>query len=346
MAPRLGHQDRRGYDSYMYAALAMMPLSLGLMVLYSWMIGLAAFLFTGVVFIVLEAVSAPPFNGPRKFVKGFLPHQTKSRPIMVCLGDSLTHGTCSSSFTPDIPRKLAEKLGMDPPDVEKIFADPLWVVNAGQNGIGSHNILKERVNGCMNCYPDYVLILIGTNDVRAMYKPSWAKTMVSTWKLPEAPNLKNYEHNLRGIIDFIQEDSINTQIGVCTLPPMGENLEAPANDWVRKANVVIEKTVNSYDQKVSLVPLYEQFESILEKKPNKQKSLSVDYFLPIATAMCGIFYLLPGFFTWNTMSKPFGNLLLSDGLHLNERGKDVLVETVLEWLMNSNIAKTIAVKSR
>lgn len=330
----------------MKALLVSMPLSLGLMVLYSWKIGLVTLMFAAVSFIVLEAVSAPPANGPRSFLKSFLPNQITSSPTLVCLGDSLTHGNCSSSFTPNIPRKLAEALGMEPPSLSKIFNAPLWVVNAGQNGIGSYTIREERVQGAMNCYPDYVLLLIGTNDVRAMYKPAWAKRMVSTWELPQTPTLENYEYNLREILDFIQETSINTHIGVCTLPPMGENLAAPANDWVRKANVVIEKTVNSYNQKCTVVPLYERFESILEKKPNKQNSWSVDYFFPVAVMMNFLFHLMPGFFTWNSLSKPFGNLLLSDGLHLNDYGSDTVTEVVIEWLLANNIAKSIAVKSR
>lgn len=345
MAGRVGHQDRRGFDQLMQSTIVVMVLGVLVMIVYSWKIGLLVVLITAFWFIVLETVSAPPANGPRPFME-FFHFQSKRRPILVCLGDSLTHGNMGSTYTPNLPRKLAQKLGLEPPRLTAIFADPLWVVNCSQNGITSHTILKERLPGALNCCPDYILILIGTNDVRAMYSSIWAKRIVKMNALPEVPTLQNFEANLRAMIEHIQKESMQTQIGVCTLPPMGEDLSAPANDWVRKANMVIIKTVNSYNDKCSIVPLFEQFESILEKKPGKRKGLSVDWFLPTAVVMAILYHMIPGgVFSWDTLSKPFGHVLLTDGLHLNDRASDILVDLVVEWLMTKNVAKAIAVKS-
>ena len=196
----------------------------------------------------------------------------------------------------------------------------------------------------MRCHPDYVLIMIGTNDVRAIYKDRWSKKIQRTWKLPQVPSLENYEYNLKQILTDIQDMSPLTTIGVCTLPPMGEDLKSEANELVRKANVIIEKTVNSFDQKCTVVPIYEKFESILEKKPNKKSALSVDYFFPVCFVMSAFFHLLPGFVTWKTLSKPFGHLLLSDALHLNERGAETVNEVIVDWLFKNNIPKAIAAK--
>eukprot|EP00527_Entomoneis_sp_CCMP2396_P002606 CAMPEP_0198140110 /NCGR_PEP_ID=MMETSP1443-20131203/3323_1 /TAXON_ID=186043 /ORGANISM="Entomoneis sp., Strain CCMP2396" /LENGTH=346 /DNA_ID=CAMNT_0043802439 /DNA_START=94 /DNA_END=1134 /DNA_ORIENTATION=+ len=346
MAPLRLLQDRRGFDPYMKFLLCSMPLALGLMIIYSWKVGLAMLLVSAVCFIALEAISAAPANNPRNFIKKFLPNTLKSCPTMVCLGDSLTHGNCSGSFTPEIPRKLAEKLGMAPPNLSAIFTEPLWVVNAGQNGLTSYTVLEERVEAAMQCHPDYMLIMIGTNDVLAMYKSSWAKSIQSTWSLPRKPSIENFGYNLQAILTDIQEMSVNTTIGVCTLPPVGENLQSEANQWVKKVNVIIEKTVNSCNAKCTIVPIFEQFETILEKKPNKAKALSADYFFPVSVIMCALYHLLPGMVTWNSMSKLFGHLLLSDGVHLNERGRDTVVEVIVDWLLRNNIAKAVAVKLR
>ena len=75
--------------------------------------------------------------------------------MLLCLGDSLTHGNVSASITPEIPLKLCGFLGLPTPDYGKTFADPLWVVNAGQNMITSHTILHERLHTSMGVYPDY-----------------------------------------------------------------------------------------------------------------------------------------------------------------------------------------------
>ena len=344
MAGRLGHQDRRGFDVPMQGLMVTMTMGLLLMILYNWKIGLAVLMFSAVSFIALETVSAPPANGPRRFMR-FFQAQGKRRPILVCLGDSLTHGNMSSSYTPDLPRKLADKLGMEPPSLTATFADPLWVVNCGQNACTSYTIRKERLQGALNCSPDYILLLIGSNDVRAMYKSGWAKSVVRINSLPQVPTLANFESNLREIIEHIQEEQMQTYIGVCTLPPMGEDLTSPANDLVRKANTVIEKTINSFNEKCTIVPVYDRFESILEKKPSKRKGLSVDSFFWPCCAMSALYHLFPGFFTWNGLSKPFGHILLTDGLHLNDTGRGVVVDLVVEWLMANNVAKAIAVKS-
>ena len=328
----------------MQMLMVVMAVGLLLMIVYSWKIGLAVFLLSAVTFIAVEAMTAPPANGPRAFIR-FFREQVKRRPILVCLGDSLTHGTMSSSYTPNVPRKLAERLGMDPPSLTAIFADPLWVVNCGQNSCTSHTILQDRLQGALNCSPDYILIFIGTNDVRAMYSAAWAKQVVRVNALPQVPTLGILEANLKGMIEYIQREQMQTQIGVCTLPPMGEDLTTPANDWVRKANTVIEKTVNGFNEKCTLVPVYNRFESILEKKPNKSRGVKVDNFFAVACYMGMLYHLFAGVFTWDGLSNQFGHLLLSDGLHLNDRGKDIVVDLVVEWLMTNNIAKAIAVKS-
>jgi len=77
----------------------------GLLITGSLIIAVAVFtlsMITGIVGLVLlilaEAVSRPPQNGPHEFVT-----QEKKRGkrdederVLVCLGDSLTHGACSA----------------------------------------------------------------------------------------------------------------------------------------------------------------------------------------------------------------------------------------------------------
>jgi hypothetical protein len=125
-----GLHDRRGFDAILQFLLASLVASLLILILFSWKLGLGMFLFFGVYYITFESSSAPPENRPEKFIV-WARQRPRRRPVLLCLGDSLTHGNMSASFTPEIPVKLSAALGMDPPS-GGAFLDPLWVVNAGQ----------------------------------------------------------------------------------------------------------------------------------------------------------------------------------------------------------------------
>jgi GDSL-like Lipase/Acylhydrolase family len=175
--------DRRGFDTMLRILIGILPLSVVCMIFYHWKLGLALLMISCILFITFEAVSARPDNNPNTFLRWNRMSNTNTNtasnsPILLCLGDSLTHGNCSASFTPEIPLQLSQKLGWPlSENPHRTFADPLWVVNAGQNAITSHTVLQERLAPTLQAiYPDYVLILIGTNDVEAMVRPkTWGK---------------------------------------------------------------------------------------------------------------------------------------------------------------------------
>jgi acyl-CoA thioesterase-1 len=341
MAYHTGLHDRRGFDGPIKGSLAMIVLSLLIMIVYSWKLGLALFLFFGVTFITLESISAPPANRPELFV-AWARTQPRRRPVLLCLGDSLTHGNCSASYTPEIPAKLSGALGMDPPAYGTVFANPLWVVNAGQNGITTHTILTERLNKALGCYPDYILLLIGTNDVLSMYSPWYASEIVKANELPEKPSLQVLERNYRGIVNFIRQSSAMVKIAVATLPPLGEDLRSPVNQLVRQANDIIERIAHEQEH-CTVLPLFSTLEHILEKNHGRKTSLGM-YSLKMAL-MCPPYHLLGSACSWNMLSSLVGSTILTDGVHLNERGSDALVDLIVEWLIKSHVAKAIAVKS-
>lgn len=323
--------------------MMLMPCSVLLMLFYSWKIGLALGLFSCINFISFEAMTARPDNNPSAF-SSWARTRDHRRPVLLCLGDSLMHGNCSASITPEIPVKLCAALGLPTPDYGVTFSDPVWIVNAGQNSITSHTILHERLNTALNVYPDYILIMIGTNDLRAMYSPRECKVVMRHNELPEAPSMHVLERNITGIIHFIREASPKVEIGLCTLPPMGEDLQSASNKLVREANALIERVAVAAGEKVTLIPVFAELESVLEKQ-RKRWSMPFDYWLIAAALLNPMFHLMTMVATWNLLSKPLGFVVLADGLHLNERGRDVVVDLVVDWLTRRNVAKAIAVKS-
>jgi lysophospholipase L1-like esterase len=280
--------------------------------------------------------------------------------VLCCLGDSNLHGTVSSSITPEIVPQLCESLGMPPPTPRyATFNAPLWVINCAQNSLSSQTVLQERLSTALNCHPDFIFIMIGTNDVLCMHhgeKSLVTKHLCNINQLntggpnSQIPTLKTLERNLSGILNHLYQASPRVQIGLATLPPMGENLTCSSNQLVRQANVVIERVAAAYPgpkDNISVIPVYSSLEAKLEKSSRRQLTLSADYFIPVSMWMCFLFYIpvFAGFLTWNTLARVVGNTVLSDGIHLSENGRDVIVELVVDWLNKKNVAKAIAVKS-
>lgn len=352
---RSGHHDRRGFDTAINISMILIPINFLVLVLYEWKLGLALSLCNAVTFIVLEAASAPPANSPRAFER-YSRMQGRRWPVLVCCGDSNLHGTVSASITPEIVPQLCESLGMEPPSPRyATFNAPLWVINCAQNSLSSQTVLQERMSTALNCHPDYILVMIGTNDVLCMYhgeKSLVTKYICSVNQLDTAgqlPTMKSLERNISGILNHIYQASPRVQIGLATLPPMGENLTSPANQLVRQANEVIERAAASFagpKENISIIPVYSSLEAILEKsKTNRRKT--ANYFVPILIWMCYMFYIpiFTGWMTWNKLATVVGNTVMSDGIHFSEKGRDVIVELIVDWLNKKNIAKAIAVKS-
>jgi lysophospholipase L1-like esterase len=338
----------------MQVMMALVPVSVLLMIFYSVKTGFILLMLSCVSFISLEVISSRPDNNPatfQKWIRQMRSTTNRNCPVLLCYGDSITHGNCSASYTPELPLALCRTLGLPIPDRNQTFADPLWVVNAGQNSITSHTMAYERLPPTLNAVsPDFVLIFIGTNDVQAMYNPkTLGRFVINVNRLPQPPSLQNYEQNIRKIVQYIQGTSSQMQVGIVTLPPMGENLQSRSNQLIRQANDVLHRIVRDQsNDKVTIIPLFETLETILEKKkPHGLYSLfvSFDRFIFFTIIQNIFFHLTYGALTWNFLSRWMcGYHVLSDGIHLNERGAAVLVDLIVQWLMQKKITKAIAVK--
>jgi len=339
---RSGLHDRRGFDGIIQLCLVMIVVSLLFLILVNWKIGLALTMYFCVSFIVVESMSAPPANRPDVFVP-WVRMQPGRKPTLLCFGDSITHGVVSSSYTPIIPVKLSERLGLEPPK-PRIFSDPVWVVNAGQNGITSHVILHERMNKALACYPDYITIMIGTNDVLSQCDKTLSGLIVGQNELPEVPTMQVYERNLRGIVSHIRQASPKVHIGICTLPPITENLNSRPNQMVREANAVIER-VAATDEDATVIPVFERLEAVLEKS-RKRSWMGLGPLHYVAFLVQNYLFHCLGFvFSWNMLGSIFGQTLLPDAIHLNDTASSIVVDAIVDWLLEKNVAKAIAVKS-
>lgn len=98
--------------------------------------GLRILVFGLLIRHVVGQITKQPRNNPAIYLRGLQAQQSKGensstsmmKPRFVCLGDSLTHGHCSSSWVDSIESQLSSTFD---------------VVNAGQNSITSWTIANE-----------------------------------------------------------------------------------------------------------------------------------------------------------------------------------------------------------
>jgi lysophospholipase L1-like esterase len=352
--PRRLH-DRRGLDHLININIALFIVCFMILNLYSWKIGLGCMIFFALSLHTLDAVSSPPSANPKRFML-FARRVGRNRPVLLCLGDSLTHGKCSASFTHRIPKVVCTKLGIPMPrptiintaatansvlnTADSTFVDPIWVVNAGQNSITSYTVLEERLDMILqSCsQPDFVLLMIGTNDARALLYPSWARDVIRVNRLPQVPSLTNFANNLRGILDKLEQHSPTTQIAIATLPPMGENLQTRANSLIQEMNEVITSVVAEHPQRCTVLPVFARLVDAIERQSHG-RSVPIRAWLPVCIVQNLLYQNLYPAVNWNRLSKPLGHVVLSDGLHLNETGAKLVADVVAEWLLHNGLQR-------
>lgn len=336
-------QDRRGNSAVQLIAVLIAAISLLCLFFGKALISLILMVASLVAGLIWEKITRPPTNNAANFLIQFR-SMSPPRPVLVCLGDSLTHGKVSDNWIVKIAPRVAQKMRFEPPKPGD-FQDPVWVVNAGQNSITTFVVLQERLRAALACYPDYIVLMIGTNDVLSVYSPMASRDKVSTFNLPEPPSIQGFRRDLVAILDFLTKASPKTEVGVCTLPPMGENLAGPANKLIKEANEIIHSAVDTHaaNGKVSLIEVGERFQSeIVSKNEGGKKALDVSLMVPLQVVQAPLHHLLG--LSWKSMTGLSSGCILHDALHFNEDAGDIMADLVTEWLFQKNVHKAIAVK--
>lgn len=363
--PFLQHRD--GFGGFFYLASYVVLFGLGLLTVASlllsqmvmgvvlWWIGLAIFLFGVLNVLAVEHTCRPPSNNAAAFQRAWKKkhpasqgkssqqQQQQTPPILACVGDSITHGAATANYVNRVRPTVFQMLGLSNTRPQhqvdnNPLSDPLWVVNLAQNFLCSYTVYHERLPTVLSCHPDWVTIMIGSNDVRAMYKKEYSNVYETTWNLPTPPNWEDYRTQLDGIIRCLTEQSENKslQIGLCTLPPMGEDLEHPANHLVRKANAMIHDIAKQHSSNCTILPVYEALDEAIRQKQQSKKLGPPD----MEDGITMLMWMAPLRYlgcSWNLLSRMAGNYLLSDSLHLNEEAADIVATLIAKWLVATKI---------
>lgn len=255
----------------------------------------------------LRARMREPEHSPGAFLKHG--RQAATRALVVCAGDSITHGVVSANYVELLERRFAN--------------DGYEFVNAGINGQLAYNLL-QRLDDIIACRPDVVTILIGTNDVNATFSPAWEDTYRKEQKLPERPTLAWYRRNVERIVDRLQAET-NARIALLNLPMLGEDLASAMNQRVAEYNAILRAV--AAEKGVTCLSLNEGLRALLPENhappPYEGKKT------PAARAWIKHFVQHK---SWDAVSTEGGLRLLLDHIHLNDTAAAVVATLIGEFL--------------
>jgi len=227
------------------------------------------------------------------------------------LGASITQGKISKSYVKMLKKQLGKK--------------QYKYINHGIAGYESYNVLN-KLNKSIEIKPDFVIILVGTNDILSSLDPKLAKLSRKLKKIPHEPELSHYSNNIKNIIKQLKQDT-DSKIAIVSLPIIGENLESIENKTIADYNTELKKICEN--ENVVYLPVHEkQKEFLINKNNGKGK----EYIKSSKMAFKSLFlhYLL--FLSLDTISKKNGYLLLTDGIHQNTIGAKFITEEIANFI--------------
>jgi lysophospholipase L1-like esterase len=231
--------------------------------------------------------------------------------IVVCLGASMVRGQVSYNFVDLLERHMA--------------GDGFQFINAGTAGDQAYNVLM-RLDSVIDYQPDFVVILVGTNDVTATLSPALARISRLTKRFPQAPSAEFYKYNMLRIINMLKEKT-SAKIALVSLPVLGEDLESTPNQRTKEYNVLLKEIAD--EEQVRYLPVYElQEEYLREAQQTGGRPYESGGMLSIKALVRH--YLLRQSF--DEISRKHHFLLLTDGIHMNSRGATFIADEIESFL--------------
>lgn len=268
-----------------------------------------ALLVAFVIWIVGQANDLPTLN-PKTFDRS----QLGDKKLLVCIGDSITHGSVSHNY----PRILRHRIGFD-----------FVVVNAGINSDLACTVAR-RLDEIIALRPDAVSILIGTNDVLATmsaYRFHFYRAQKRI--LPEdEPSPAHYEAHLRDILERLRSEIPESRVALFSIPILGENLKSRAIEKTIEYSATAKRLADEFE--VTYLPIGEQQREILLREEGRGSAYHwIWTTLSMYTAVFKHYALHR---SWDQIGKSSDLILMSDGVHMNSRSAKLIVELLEGWI--------------
>jgi lysophospholipase L1-like esterase len=174
--------------------------------------------------------------------------------------------------------------------------------------------------------PDFVVILVGTNDVTAALNSGIAGLVRLTNKTPKPPSVQFYRDNMLEVVKTLKEKT-SAKIALVSIPPLGEDIDALPNQRIREYNELLKEI--AAEEQVSYLPVYEKQEGYLKSNLQTAGRPFKGGIIPSLELLVRHFMLGQSF---DTISRKKGYLLLTDGIHMNSRGAAFIAEAVESFL--------------
>lgn len=233
----------------------------------------------------------------------------KAKKKILFLGASITQGKISASYV----KMLKEKMG----------TANYEYINHAVAGYESYNVLA-KLGKVIEVKPDFVVLLVGTNDVTSSLDPVLAfKTR--KWKhIPHEPTLENYSNNITAIIRQLKQET-TAIIAVASLPVIGENLESAENKALDQYNAALKQIADQ--ENVCYIPVNERQKVFLMER-NGGLGKEATHITKMAFQSLFRHFLL--FESLDRISRRNGFLLLTDGIHQNTLGAQLIADEILK----------------
>jgi lysophospholipase L1-like esterase len=256
----------------------------------------------------------PPKNYPN--VAAIQPNKK----ILVCAGDSLTHGNVSYDWVKYIEPQL--------PDYQ--------IFNAGINADLSYTLLN-RLDYIIAMKPDHINILIGCNDIVANsieLKENDRYFEFNKIPLGTKPTLESYQENMKAILVRLKNET-TASISLMSIAPIGEDLASPIYKKVENYNETVKILANTDGtsrgnrEGVTFLTLHEKMADYLQL--NKAQSRIPFEKTRDATFKSAVLNILLGW-DWDKITHYQKHLLTFDNLHFNSVGGKMIGDLLVEHL--------------
>lgn len=232
-----------------------------------------------------------------------------SKKVLVCFGDSNTHGNVSYNWVNDLSSQLTD----------------YQVFNAGINSDLTYTLLR-RINDVIACKPDFITILIGTNDVNATMGKVMEKRYQDLGRINKntSPNCEDFKKNYIEIIGQLKAKT-QAKIAVMSLPVMGEDLAHEANQKADKYSEFVKQLAD--DEQLIYLPVREKQKEFLQKNPQPLKHTFEETYKLLNFSVIS-YYLLGK--SWDEITTKHGFQLTPDNLHQNSIAGGMIRDLVKE----------------
>lgn len=260
--------------------------------------------------IIYRDAQRLPDNNPGSYLARGV--ASRQRPVVVCAGDSITHGRVSVNYVDILARRPALQ--------GYVF------INAGINSELAYN-LRLRIDEIIRCDPAVITILIGSNDAEASLTEECARRAISEMNLPRKPDREWFRENLTALCSKLKAGT-KARIALLSIPPIGEE---PGSDAYRRATEYsrIIRDVAA-EQKVDYLPLNETMSRGIEGRGVVPELRYEGYSeMPLYLVLAQHYLLRKSF---DEISEGYRFLYLTDLLHLNTRGATAVADLIEEYI--------------